>query len=82
MFPVPETAIEIPDGNRKQVRSTRQEVLYRRAAEIRVKVVSAYADFTPAGASNLLGSTDCIRGIVAVMEVPLPGLEVILKRPP
>ena len=44
--------------------------------------LSAYADFAPAGASNLLGSTDCIRGIVAVMEVPLPGLEVILKRPP
>src|SRR5262249_43752025 len=38
MFPVPETAIEISDGNRKQVRSTHQEVLYRRAAEIRIKV--------------------------------------------
>src|SRR5262245_21561393 len=38
MFPVPETAIEIPDGNRKQVRSTHQEVLYRRTAEIRIKV--------------------------------------------
>ena len=29
-----------------------------------------------------VASTDCISGIVAVMEVPLPGLEVILKRPP
>jgi len=33
-----ETAIETPDGNRKQVRSTHQEVLYCRAAEIRIKV--------------------------------------------
>src|SRR5262245_20754579 len=29
-----------------------------------------------------VASTDCIRGSVAVTEVPLPGLEVILKRPP
>src|SRR5262245_34525617 len=38
MFPVPETAIEIPDRNCKQVRSTHQEVLYPVTAEIRVKV--------------------------------------------
>src|SRR5262249_52586860 len=38
VFPVPETAIEIPDRNREQVRSAHQEILNGGAPEVREKV--------------------------------------------